>query len=325
MLFRRAFGGFAFGLLGAVVLLMSASPSRADTAISACGTLSAAGNYFLTKNLTSSGTCITVASEGVSLDMKGHSITGNGSGDGISDGGVQFESMAIANGKISHFANGIGLGKSCCVVIRNVNSSNNTGAGILVGTCCGTLDAVTTNNNGGDGIDAFECCFTLNNIQSNNNGGIGIAATKGAGSSACCTTVSNSTVTGNAGVGIAATNCCNFLVSSTVQKNGGDGTDMSGCCNFVVNSMVTLNMGIGISLTGDDNLVTGTNSSSNSGDGIFLASDSNQITNSQAKGNGGFGANVGCPGAITRLNAKSNSSGSLNTTGGTCTQLNNTL
>jgi hypothetical protein len=319
MLFKRAFGGFAFGLLGAVVLLLSASPSRADTAVSSCQTLSAAGNYFLTKNLTSSGTCITVASEGVSLDMKGHSITGNGSGDGITDGGVQFESMAIANGKISHFANGIGLGKSCCVVIRNVNSSNNTGTGILVGTCCGTLDAVTANNNGADGIDAFDCCYTLNNVQSSGNAGGGVITAN------CCTTISNSTVTGNGGIGVSGTGCCNFLISSTVQKNGGDGADMSGCCNFVVNSMVTLNMGIGISLTGDDNLVTGTNSSSNSGDGIFLATDENQITNSQAKGNGGFGANVGCPGAITGLHAKSNSSGSLNTTGGTCTQLNNTL
>src|SRR5215469_12931822 len=228
MFFRRAFGGFALWLLGAAVLLLSALPAGASTSVSACGTLSVAGNYVLTKNLTSSGTCITITVEGVSLDMKKHSIKGNGTGDGISDGGHHLESMAIANGKLSNFSVGIDLSSSCCVVIKNVNSSNNTSTGIEVGRCCSTLDSVTTNNNGGDGIDAFQCCFTLNNIQSNGNHGIGIAATDGAGS-ACCTSVSNSTVTGNGGVGVAATNCCNFLVASKVKNNAGDGTDMSGC------------------------------------------------------------------------------------------------
>src|SRR5260370_13730521 len=100
----RGFRGYALGALAALAMLLAASPSRADHAVSACGTLSPAGNYFLTKDLTSAGTCIVVGSEGVSFDMKGHTITGDGStGDGISDGGGEFESMAIANGKIRKF------------------------------------------------------------------------------------------------------------------------------------------------------------------------------------------------------------------------------
>lgn len=321
MLFKRAFGGFAFGLLGAVMLALSASPARADTAVSACGTLSAAGNYFLTKNLTSSGTCITVASEGVSLDMKGHTITGDGTGDGITDGGIAFESMAIANGKIRNFNVGIGLDHSCCVAIRKVDSSKNTDAGVIVGTCCGLLDTVTANNNGTVGIMALDCCYVLNNLQVNNNGsGGGVVATD------CCSTISNSTISHNGGIGVFGNDCCNFVVNSKVQSNHGHGVELTGCCSFVVGSTVTLNTGDGLDLTDDDNLVTGTNASSNGGDGILLSGTDNQITKSQAKGNGGFGANVECPGAITGLNAKGgNSSGSLNTTGGTCTQLNNTL
>jgi len=188
--------GYALGALGALALLLAASPSRADTPVSACGTLSSAGNYFLTTNLTSASTCIIVAHEGVSLDMKGHTITGNGTGDGITDGGVSFASMAIANGKIRNFDVGIGLDLSCCVVIRNVDSSNNADTGVLIGDCCSTLDSVKANNNGTVGIVASDCCYTLNNIQANNNGGGGGIVETG-----CCTTVANSTISGNGGAG----------------------------------------------------------------------------------------------------------------------------
>ena len=320
MLFRRV-GGFTFVVLGALALLMAASPSRADTAVSACGTLSSAGNYFLTQNLTATGTCIIVGHEGVSLDMKGHSITGNGSGDGISDGGIEFESMAIANGKISNFKVGIGLDASCCVVIRNVDSSHNTDAGILVGACCGVLDSVTADNNGTMGIMASGCCYSLNKIQANNNGmGGGIVAT------GCCTAITNSTISGNGGDGVFGNDCCNFVINSSVRLNGADGVDLtSSCCNFVVGSTVALNISDGVHLTDSDNLVTGTNSSGNGGDGIFLSGTDNQITTSVANGNSGEGADVQCPGAITGLTAKANGGSSLTTTGGTCTQLNNKL
>ena len=320
MSFQKGFGGYVFGALAALAMLLAASTSRADTAVSACGTLPTAGNYFLTKNLTSSGTCIVIGDEGVSFDMRGHTITGDGSGDGITDGGSNFESMAISNGRIRNFNVGIGLDNSCCLVIRNVDSSKNTTTGIIVGDCCGALDGVTANNNGTMGILAASCCYSLNNIQANNNGGGGGIVTTD-----CCTTIANSTASGNTGVGVFEDGCCSFLVSSTVKNSGGDGVDMNDCCNFVVGSKVTNSVGIGVSLIENDNLITGTEVSGSGSDGIFMDSVNNQITSSKSTKNGGFGANIGCPGAILNLTAKKNTSGSLNTTGGTCTQLNNTL
>ncbi|HEY6301133.1 MAG TPA: right-handed parallel beta-helix repeat-containing protein [Candidatus Binatus sp.] len=321
MSLERGFRGYALATLGALALFFAASPARADTAVSACGTLSPAGNYFLTTNLTATGNCIVIGSEGVSFDMRNHTITGNGTGDGISDGGGHFESMAIANGKIRNFSVGIGLDTSCCVVIRNVDSSKNTDTGVLVGTCCGVLDSVTANNNGTVGVMALECCYSLNNLQVNNNGaGGGIIAT------GCCTASANSTVSHNGGTGVFGNDCCNFVINSKVQQNTGDGVDLiTSCCNFVVGSTVALNQGDGVHLTNDDNLVSGTNASGNSGNGIFLSGTDNQITSSVANGNQGAGADVQCPGAITGLQAKGNAGGSLTTSGGTCTQLNNKL
>ncbi len=78
-------------------------------------------------------------------------------------------------------------------------------------------------------------------------------------------------------------------------------------------------------LAGDDNLVTGATVVNNGGDGIDLSTDTNQITNTQSRKNGGVGANVGCPGAIVGLRTLNNTGGSLTTTGGTCTELNNKL
>jgi hypothetical protein len=104
-----------------------------------------------------------------------------------------------------------------------------------------------------------------------------------------------------------------------------DGIAMNDCCNLVVGSTLTGNVLAGVSLGGNFNLVTSSVASGNGGDGIILSTFSNQITSSKSTKNGGFGANVGCSGAIFNLTAKNNTKGSLNTFGGTCTQLNNTL
>lgn len=316
----RTFGRFTLAAILALAMLSVASASRADTPVSACGTLSPAGNYFLTKNLTATGTCIVLGHDAIALDLKGHTITGNRTGDGISDGGNSFKSIAIANGQLRNFVVGVALGHSCCAAIRNLDSSKNTQTGILIGGCCAVLDSVTANSNGTTGIAATGCCYSLNNIVANNNGSGGGIVTSG-----CCSTVANSTATRNGGAGVAQSGCCNFVVSSTANSNTADGVDMSGCCNFLVDSTVALNVGAGVSLTGDDNLVVTSNANSNGGDGIDLSAQNNQITSSQASGNSGKGASVGCPGAIAGFTAKNNTGGSLTTSGGTCTQLNNKL
>src|SRR5260370_4736839 len=121
--------------------------ARADVAVSACGTLSTpATNYFLTQNLTATGNCLVIAADNVGIDLKGKTITGNGSGSGITDGGFAHPFAIIANGKIRNFKNGVDLVISGEAIVSNLDSSKNTGDGIFISECCNTLNSFTANN-----------------------------------------------------------------------------------------------------------------------------------------------------------------------------------
>src|SRR5579885_2329308 len=161
--------------LGFILLWISGSARAANPPITACGaTISVPGNYTVGKNLTSAGTdCITIAASEVALDLKGHTLKGNGSAAGITDGGVSFRDIIITNGTITGFNVGISLGDSQYGTLAKLNVSNNTGDGIEVNTThssSSTFTNVKANNNGGNGI-ATRCCSTFTNVTANGNGG----------------------------------------------------------------------------------------------------------------------------------------------------------
>jgi hypothetical protein len=120
-------------VLGAVLLLAVRAPHAfAATAVSSCGTIPTAGDYVLTKNLTSTGTCFVINVSGVAIDFKSHTIIGNGTGDGIDDGGTAIQNIVIANGTINGFSRGISFqtvvpGNRANVAINNMKVLNNPG------------------------------------------------------------------------------------------------------------------------------------------------------------------------------------------------------
>jgi hypothetical protein len=108
---------FAMLLIGGI-----GARASADTAVSACGTLAPAGNYFLTKNLSATGDCLVIGANNVAIDLRGKTITGNGTGSGITDGGLERADAIIANGKIRNFNQGIFLSSSGVALISNIDS-----------------------------------------------------------------------------------------------------------------------------------------------------------------------------------------------------------
>jgi hypothetical protein len=276
-----------------------ARASAASTPVSACGTLSTAGNYLLTTNLTATGSCLVIAAANVAIDMNGKTITGSGSGVGIGDDGTERDFAIIANGNIRNFAVGIDLNHSGEGIFSNVDSSNNIDEGIFIQLCCNTLDAVTANGNGSNGIEIISGDSSLSNIQANGNG-----------------------------AGIVIGGRCNTLVGS-VASNNSLGIDEGGD-SFVIGSKFQNNHGPGLEMVNGDNGVINSNTSNNAGAGMFLNGDHNMVTASKANGNffgidielGGSafailsgvkannnttnGVNMNCPGSTASASAKNN-------------------
>jgi hypothetical protein len=102
-----------------------ADEAKAATPIATCPyTIASPGSYVLTKNLTVAGTCITISANAVVLDMQRHTITGNGTGNGITDGGF-FQAIVIANGTVQDFETGIVMNNSHPVTLTGMTVQKN--------------------------------------------------------------------------------------------------------------------------------------------------------------------------------------------------------
>ena len=63
-------------------VLFFAESSLAATSINSCQTLSSAGDYFLTQDVSSRGTCFTISGSNITLDLNWHTVTYNNSSAG---------------------------------------------------------------------------------------------------------------------------------------------------------------------------------------------------------------------------------------------------
>jgi hypothetical protein len=322
--------------LAAVLLLAVRAPyAFAATAVSSCQTISTAGNYVLTTNLTSTATCILIEANNVALDLAGHTISANGTptGNGIDGGGSGRNNIVIANGTITGYIIGInfianqnlainnmkvlqnkstGINLSCASdsSLTGVTSANNGGAGTNFGACGTTFSSfngVTVTGNAGDGITATGVSDNeYTNIAATNNGGIGLnlgTATEGFGDF-----VSFSFVSGNGGDGVDISE--DSAVSGVVAvKNGGVGIHGLGCCNEVTASDASKNTSHGIEWDNEQNFVSNTVANGNGGDGILYQSTEtgfSVVSGSTANGNTGTGFDLSAVGSYNLVNSVAN-------------------
>jgi len=97
------------GLLAAVPVLSAAwsAPAMADpTAPVTCGTV-VTSSITLHADLNCTGDGLIIGADGISVSLAGHSITGDGTGTGISS--FQHGGLTVSNGTIAGFATGAGL------------------------------------------------------------------------------------------------------------------------------------------------------------------------------------------------------------------------
>jgi|GEM_PF-3112618 len=121
-------------------------------------TISTPGSYILTDNVTMTADvhCIQISVDDVTLDLNGHTITGNGSAyTGIYGSGA--DRVHIFNGTVRNFGKyGIHLGDDCRV--RDIFVRMNSQTGILVGDGCHIL-RVTAISNAYHGINTGQECL----------------------------------------------------------------------------------------------------------------------------------------------------------------------
>ena len=305
--------------LGLFLLMPIASARAAATAVNACQTLSAPGNYDVSSNLTASGDCFTLTVSNIAIDMQGHKIVGNGSGAAITDGGNSIRYIIVANGKISNFAKGIDLSSDSgqtADLILNVNVSGNTGDGINIRGRDNSLTSVIANNNGGNGIVQGNCCNSIFNVETNGNAGDGINLSDE-------DYLKNVTSNGNGGNGVIGSSD-SFVVLSIANQNASNGIELQNGNNFVVLSIANGNSGNGILLSQHD-MATDSKAGKNLGDGIKFQDEFGLATSVVTNNNVGDGVFLTCAGNAVRVSAKGNSGTNLHEdlTDGICTNVRN--
>jgi hypothetical protein len=234
--------------------------------VSSCQTLSTPNTvYKLIANLTRCGDCLVVANNRITIDLQGHSITGQCKNSaGVTDGGIARDLTVVKNGSIASFAVGVLLVSSTRNHVRDIRVTSN-----LIGIWAGDESLVTS------------CSATFNRA-ADEEFGYGIIVGDHSQVEAC-------DASHNGLVGILAGNHC-LITRNTANRNVDAGIATGGSCTVSfntanLNEFDGIDVGDGSSASGAHSLVTG-NSVYGNGDGGIEVTCPSDVTNNTAFYNG---------------------------------------
>jgi parallel beta-helix repeat protein len=240
--------------LGGALLPGSAGPAMAaPMPIATCGALiTRPGRYVLIADLTCDVTAITVAADGVRLDLGGRTLTGDGEGFvfGVlaegTPGNPTVEGLRVGNGTVRGFLDGVRIENAIGARVAGVTASGNDDDGLDVRDSRGVrLVRNVAAGNGDDGFDLLVCqsCVVAGN-RAAENGGDGIETDD-----------------------LARTR----VVDNRASGNGDDGIGLDGA-------------------GAERNLVRGNTATDNGSSGIQVGAGptGNRLAGNRATGNGGF-------------------------------------
>ncbi len=211
---------------------MAASPAWAVTDISFCDEINQPGSYRVTQDLVSrsSPQCILIDASNVTLDLQGHTISGDGSASskGISNGGNRNSlNTEVRNGSISNFGIGIDLSTAVGARVERVRVLNSVTTGVQVGpgsTVASTLVVNDRENIAGNGINASQVSIVVDNLVGGFNNGI----TAGFGSIVRANNAAASNIT--------------IICPSFVSDNTGSIVTKASGCRIINNLNVTVDL-----------------------------------------------------------------------------------
>jgi parallel beta-helix repeat protein len=248
--------------------LLAVAPAQASTKISSCPyTITASGTYDVTQDLSCSGTAITILGSKVDLHLNGHTLSGNGAGDGISVSGQA--NVSIDNGTVLGFETGIDLQRTVDCKVTNVTASQNSIAGII-----GRL--ATTG-------------LTVTGCTAAQNGDWGLLITDSGGNTL---TRNTANLNGGQGIEVGSGTVANTVTANTANQNGFSGIAVnSTSANTVTGNTADDNSSMGIYVHAASGNTLGRNTTDRNVYGIFLESNStgNTVTRNSATANGDTG------------------------------------
>jgi parallel beta-helix repeat protein len=273
-------------------------------------TITESGSYYVTGNLSSTTNGIVIEASGVTVDLMGFSLTGDGSsGDyGIYVAGstnAVIDRVTIKGGSISGFSYGLRCKYMNNIRIEQMVVSGNTLSGVLLygyqGQCNGnTIADCTISGNGDEGVILYgswgQCDGnTIADCTISGNGGRGVNLF---GNQGQCdgNTISDSTISGNGDDGVYLDLCDgNTIADCTISGNGDRGVYLNGWngqCDGNTISACTIsgNESYGVHLYGyqgqcNGNTVANCTIGNNTGRGIDLVGTQGQCDGNTLQGN----------------------------------------
>jgi hypothetical protein len=229
---RRSAALFPIALaLGVVVLAPRVSAQAQDARgegpieIEKCQTISKPGSYKLVKNLALTGTdeCLTIATDFVTIDLGGFTISGSGKAGisrGVSESG-QLRGIAVRNGSISNVSTGVTLGNSDGSVIEGLRVVGTAGADNTFGIIASGIVKGNTVINFEEG---FSVTGTVTGNYAASNSDVGFDVRAGS-------TVIGNTATGGSRFGFFVS-CPSNLTDNTAVNNAVGNLMLNGAgCN----------------------------------------------------------------------------------------------
>jgi len=137
-------------LIIGISLLFTLSSVSAYSNVTSCMTINSAGEYHLINDLITSGTCFTINSDDVILDCQGHTVSGDGTGNGFHSSG--FNNITVKNCIFSNFSRGILIGETNNFYIFNNSIWNCSSHPIDVGSS----NNITVRNNNCTGTWTYD-------------------------------------------------------------------------------------------------------------------------------------------------------------------------
>lgn len=289
-MYKRAPLALAMFCIGGLGLLALGTPVALAATVT-CGT-TISTNTVLTADLTGcTGAGIIIGADGITLDLKGHTVSGTGAAasNGIL---VAFHhDVVITNGTVSGFSNGVVADTSSQVTVSKITAIDNIRGINFSNTSSSLIAQSVASDSGLDGIRLDGYGTSGNRVtQSTASGNVwGITISNAAHdnlvdrnivtgnrfgvplfSGTTSNTILRNSITGNVYYGIyIATSSATMVTQNSVQANGTDGVEVDS--------------------TATDTTLLQNDASYNGADGILINSSSTTVTKNAATYNSALG------------------------------------